>query len=383
MAYYGDEYGIDPYETQKLDLKSRSARYNAPGVYGGVGRRESAEATQRLFDIEWAQQQKQAKIDRQNWLNSQEREKNNVLNQTYQKELEDMVSQAKANERNMMALKEKDYLEALNKQSLLSLEAAKNQADSYRRAGIEQEALTRNIGSDILNMMNRNIRESEKGSSFNAGLIKEATARSQEVMRRGVELANKKLAPWRQKGLDALGKLSTGIQEGAGKLTEDAGYKFRLAQGEKALDSAAAARGNLLSGAAVKAAMRYSQGLASEEYDKFHQRYMDKMNMYNQMSQAGMSAAGRMGEWEMQGAKNLGDYEMQGAGLRSNIYERGLDRTTGLRERGQSLKAQYDADATRYKTDAERNVANIMAAQSQANRDRMQAYNAWKAGNTW
>jgi len=57
------------------------------------------------------------------------------------------------------------------------------------------------------------------------------------------------------------------------KFQEDPGYNFRLSEGLKALDRQAAARGGLMSGAALKAAGRYGQESASQEYGNAYNRY--------------------------------------------------------------------------------------------------------------
>jgi len=61
----------------------------------------------------------------------------------------------------------------------------------------------------------------------------------------------------------------------------DPGYAFRLKEGMKALDAQAASRGGLISGAALKAANRYGQGYASNEYANAFNRY--QTNRSNQL----------------------------------------------------------------------------------------------------
>jgi hypothetical protein len=61
----------------------------------------------------------------------------------------------------------------------------------------------------------------------------------------------------------------------------DPGYAFRLSEGMKALDAQAAARGGLISGAALKAANRYGQDYASNEYANAFNRY--QTNRSNQL----------------------------------------------------------------------------------------------------
>lgn len=60
---------------------------------------------------------------------------------------------------------------------------------------------------------------------------------------------------------------------GQGDFQADPGYAFRLSEGMKALDRTAAARGGLLSGATLKGAQQYGQGLASQEYQNAFNRY--------------------------------------------------------------------------------------------------------------
>lgn len=60
---------------------------------------------------------------------------------------------------------------------------------------------------------------------------------------------------------------------GASDFQTDPGYAFRLSEGMKALDRTAAARGGLLSGATLKGAQQYGQGLASQEYQNAFNRY--------------------------------------------------------------------------------------------------------------
>ena len=58
----------------------------------------------------------------------------------------------------------------------------------------------------------------------------------------------------------------------------DPGYAFRLKEGLKSLDAQAAARGGMISGAALKAAGRYGQDYASNEYANAFNRYQTNRN---------------------------------------------------------------------------------------------------------
>lgn len=89
-------------------------------------------------------------------------------------------------------------------------------------------------------------------------------------------------APWLQAGqtaLNALVPMATNYQKfGMDQFQQDPGYAFRLAEGQKALDRQAAARGGLISGGALKAAQRYGQEMGSQEYTNAFNRYQTERN---------------------------------------------------------------------------------------------------------
>ena len=79
--------------------------------------------------------------------------------------------------------------------------------------------------------------------------------------------------PFQQAGTNALAQMQGGafaqpaaFTYGAKDYQADPGYAFRLAEGQKALDRQAAARGGLISGGALKAAQRYGQEAGSQEF---------------------------------------------------------------------------------------------------------------------
>lgn len=108
----------------------------------------------------------------------------------------------------------------------------------------------------------------------------------------------------------------------------DPGYQFRLDQGNKSLQNMAAATGNLNSGRALKDAMNFSSGLASQEYGNAYNRYnndyitgyntfnTNQNNIYNKLAAlAGMgqsSASSLAGVSQNYGAQ-VGNNLAQGA----------------------------------------------------------------------
>lgn len=87
---------------------------------------------------------------------------------------------------------------------------------------------------------------------------------------------------------NAMGLNGAGGREAAmSSFYTDPGYQFRLGQGEQALNRNAASRGMLASGNNTADILKYSQGLASQEYGNW-------FNRLNAMTDRGMTAAGGM-----------------------------------------------------------------------------------------
>lgn len=79
----------------------------------------------------------------------------------------------------------------------------------------------------------------------------------------------------------------------------DPGYGFRQEEGEKAIQRAAAAQGGVGSGKFLKDAMRFNQGLASQEYgtafDRFNVNKTNRFNRLASVSGVGQTAANQTG----------------------------------------------------------------------------------------
>jgi hypothetical protein len=77
---------------------------------------------------------------------------------------------------------------------------------------------------------------------------------------------------------------------------QDPGYAFRIKEGLKALDAQSAARGGLISGAALKATTRFGQDAASQEYQNAFNRFQtmrqSTLAPYQSLQGVGMNAAG-------------------------------------------------------------------------------------------
>jgi hypothetical protein len=133
------------------------------------------------------------------------------------------------------------------------------------------------------------------------------------------------LEPYRARGESALNRLA-GVMGLDGQpaqpqqlLDMDPGYAFRLGEGMKALERVQAARGNMLSGGAIKAGQRYAQDFASGEYG----------NAYNRLANIaglGQTVGGQLGSAAQQFGQTAGETMSQGA----NALAAGrINRTSG------------------------------------------------------
>ena len=72
---------------------------------------------------------------------------------------------------------------------------------------------------------------------------------------------------------------------GLADFQRDPGYDFRQQEGQRGVEASAAARGGILSGAALKAITRYNQDFASNEYGNAYGRYNnDQTTRFNRLS---------------------------------------------------------------------------------------------------
>lgn len=179
--------------------------------------------------------------------------------------------------------------------------------------------------------------------------------------RRQYDLNRADQAPYLAAGTGAVNRLGAGVGAGGEFGTTmpfnfqydqnaDPGTAFRMSEGLKALDRSAAARGGLLSGAALKGIEQYGQGLASQEYQNAFNRYTTGFNANtgernqlfnrisgvagtgqtatNQIGVQGATMAGNIGNTLMSNAANTGNAAMAGAAARNSAFS-GAGNTLG------------------------------------------------------
>lgn len=161
--------------------------------------------------------------------------------------------------------------------------------------------------------------QQQKALDLQQRMYEEGVARQQPFLAGGTEDYNR------------LRALMTGGPGAAQEFLQmDPGYGFRLSEGMKALERGAAARGGLISGNALRAAQRYGQDVASQEFGQAYGRLAG-------LASLGPSAAGVMntlGQQYATGAGNIYGAMGQTAGqahlARGSIYGNMLNQLGGV-----------------------------------------------------
>lgn len=112
-------------------------------------------------------------------------------------------------------------------------------------------------------------------------------------------------APWRAVGERMLNTLAQKVATGPGSFIKSPGYDFRLKEGLNAIESSASARGNVLSGATLKALNRYGQDYASNEYQNFLNQYYQSLTPYQSLAGVGQTAAAQNAQNAMATGSNI------------------------------------------------------------------------------
>lgn len=139
-----------------------------------------------------------------------------------------------------------------------------------------------------------------------------------------------RMNPYVQAGQGALAQLQRGVAPGGqfmqtfspANFQQDPSYQWRLQQGEKALQSSAAAKGLLGTGQGLRDITNYGQNAASQEYQAAYNRFQDTNNtLFNRLTTvAGNSqnAAAGLGAQGTQVSSNLANTAMSGIAAQNN-----------------------------------------------------------------
>lgn len=175
-------------------------------------------------------------------------------------------------------------------------------------------------------------RSQRKAAKSAAAAQEQAAQAANETEWKMYQQGREDLEPWRKQGAQSLSQLARMMRPGTDMTTRfssqdfraDPGYQYRLQQGNQALNRSQAARGMLNSGAALKEAMKFGQGLASDEYQNAYNRWAQQnSDIYNRL--AGLANTGQQtsnqlaqlsGNYASQYGQNIG----QAANARASAY---------------------------------------------------------------
>lgn len=127
-------------------------------------------------------------------------------------------------------------------------------------------------------------------------------------------------------GFDTIDPANRGIlqNEAMRRFETDPGYQFRIAEGQKAIDRSLAARGGALSGAAVKAGIRYAGDMASGEFANYFNRLSGVSGTGSGIASTGASlgvtSANQQGNALQSGAANAGNSLIAAGNARASGY---------------------------------------------------------------
>jgi len=171
--------------------------------------------------------------------------------------------------------------------------------------------------------------------------------------RRQYDLSRADYAPYLAAGTESVNQLATDLRPG-GRFASptpfdfqydqntDPGYGFRFDQGMRGVNASMAAKGMGLSGAGIKGATAFGQGMGSQEYNNAFNRYLTGFNantgernqLYNRyagvagtgqnavggVTAQGANMAGNIGNAYMTSAANTGNAAMAAAGQRQSAF---------------------------------------------------------------
>lgn len=149
----------------------------------------------------------------------------------------------------------------------------------------------------------------------------------EDIYNRQYQAAQQQLQPYAQAGEQALANIQAPDLEA---LQTDPGYQFRLAEGNQALERSLAARGLGQSGAALKAAQRYGQGLADQTYQDFYNR---QLGLVNQGQQAATGLGSMM--------TNLGEAQAMRQAQEANLRNQALSGLIGTYDDDNQLTGSF------------------------------------------
>ena len=229
------------------------------------------------------------------------------------------------------------------------------------------------IGAGLQHRASKKAASAQKEAAYEASkTARDISAEQMDLYKQIYDEQKAQQAPYLQQGQSAIGKLGSlmggtdpfesylqksGLQGGLDAYLKQKGvsnygflnspqYQFLQKQGQQALDRSAAARGMGYSGAQMKAAQQFGQGLASQQYDnEYNRAAKEYFNKYDQ-------ARGQFGDYynRLAGIAQGGQQTAQSLGSMGSQYATNASNTLGglSNEQSNILGQQANARASAY-----------------------------------
>ena len=151
--------------------------------------------------------------------------------------------------------------------------------------------------------------------------IDKGASQARDALNQGVTTATNQLSPWTTTGVPANQQQSDllglngpdAATKALATYRTSPGYQWQMGEGLRAVDAGAAANGLLRSGAALKAEQTFGAGLADSDFGNY-------WNRLQQLSGAGLTAAGGIANAATGGAANIANVDIGQAGADASIY---------------------------------------------------------------
>jgi hypothetical protein len=237
-----------------------------------------------------------------------------------------------------------------------------------------QNALANKSYGTLNNILgsNYNTLQTSSGNEFNKekSLYGKELSNQQGVAQQGYDASRKDLSgqyqpainaysPYTQGGNNAQSLLSRFLTGDPNTRVADyiktPGYDFRYNEGMNALDRSASARGNLMTGSAIKEAMRYGQGMAQQGYDNY-------LNQLSGQSAQGLNATNAQGNLRQAFGTALSNTNTNRANALSNASQ---NYTTSQSANLNDLYNQLNSNTNNYNQSMIGNVQDLYKTQGQ------------------
>lgn len=152
-----------------------------------------------------------------------------------------------------------------------------------------------------------------------------AANQANDVQLRMFEQQRADAAPWREAGVNALGRLNAASTGDMSSFQASPGYQFRRNEGMRGIERTAASRGGAFSGNALRALSEFNSNIASNEFGNWWNQQAGLAGVGQQANsetaQAGQNYANQYGY----NARAAADSRASGIENRANIIGAGLN----------------------------------------------------------